>query len=79
LRVHLLDRLPPYARPLFLRLCPAMDVTATFKQAKGTLVREAFDPSAINDPVYFDHPVEQRFVRVDDRLYRDIREGRVRL
>jgi fatty-acyl-CoA synthase len=79
LRVHLLDRLPPYARPLFLRLCPAMDVTATFKQTKGTLVREAFDLSAINDPVYFDHPLEQRFVRVDDRLYRDIREGRVRL
>jgi fatty-acyl-CoA synthase len=79
LREHLRDRLPHYARPLFLRLCPAMDVTATFKQTKGTLVREAFDPSAINDPVYFDHPVEQRFVRVDDGIYRDIRTGRVRL
>ena len=79
LRDHLLDRLPPYARPLFLRVCPTIDVTATFKQTKVTLVREAFDPSAVSDPVYFDHPVEQRFVRVDDRLYRDIRAGRVRL
>jgi len=79
LRAHLVGRLPPYARPLFLRLCQGMDVTATFKQTKGSLVREAFDPSAVNDPLYFDHPVEQRFVPVDDRLYSDIRHGRVRL
>jgi fatty-acyl-CoA synthase len=79
LRDHLRDSLPPYARPLFVRICPAMDVTATFKQTKGTLVREGFDPSAVGDPVYFDHPSEQRFVRVDAALYRDIDEGRVRL
>jgi len=79
LRTHLRDRLPAYARPLFIRLCLQMDVTATFKQTKGTLVREGFDPSAIGDPIYFDHPVEQRFVRVDDNLYRDIQQGRVRL
>jgi fatty-acyl-CoA synthase len=79
LRAHLAERLPPYARPLFLRLCQGMDVTTTFKQTKGSLVREAFDPSAVNDPLYFDHPVEQRFVPVDDRLYTDIRHGRVRL
>jgi len=79
LRAHLGDRLPAYARPLFLRLCQGMDVTATFKQTKGSLVREAFDPSAVQDPIYFDHPVEQRFVRVDDRLHSEIRSGRVRL
>jgi fatty-acyl-CoA synthase len=79
LRAHLGDRLPSYARPLFLRLCPQMDVTTTFKQTKGALVREGFDPSVIGDPIYFDHPVEQRFVRMDASLYRDIREGRVRL
>jgi fatty-acyl-CoA synthase len=79
LRAHLRDRLPHYARPLFLRLCPAMDVTATFKQTKGTLVREAFDPSVVQDALYFDHPAEQRFVPIDDSLYRDIKAGRVRL
>ncbi len=79
LRNHLRDSLPPYARPLFIRLCPAMDVTTTFKQTKGALVREGFDPSVVADAVYFDHPVEQRFVRVDASLYRDIHEGRVRL
>ena len=54
-------------------------MTATFKHTKGSLVREAYDPAAVDDPLYFDHPVEQRFVPVDDRLYSDIRDGRVRL
>jgi fatty-acyl-CoA synthase len=79
LHVYLSKQLPSYARPLFLRLCQRLDVTATFKQTKGALVREGFDPSLIGDPIYFDHPVEQRFVRVDDGLYRDIQQGRVRL
>jgi fatty-acyl-CoA synthase len=79
LREHLRARLPHYARPLFVRICQAMDVTATFKQTKGTLVREGFDPSVVSDPVHFDHPLEHRFVRVDPALYRDIQQGRVRL
>src|SRR6201996_6594180 len=31
LAAHLKTRLPPYARPIFLRLTPALDVTGTFK------------------------------------------------
>jgi fatty-acyl-CoA synthase len=79
LRDHLRDRLAPYARPLFLRLCAAMDVTATFKQTKGTLLREGYDPSAVGEPVYVDHPIEQRFIRLDEPLFRDIQAGRFRL
>ena len=45
--------MPPYARPVFLRLQPQIDVTGTFKQRKVELVREGFDPSAIADPLYW--------------------------
>src|ERR1700742_39686 len=45
--------LAPYARPVFLRLQPQIDVTGTFKQRKVDLVREGFDPSTISDPLYW--------------------------
>ena len=46
---HLRDRLPSYARPLFLRIRGALDVTETFKPKTHHLAREGFDPAAIAD------------------------------
>ena len=54
-RRHLINCLPPYARPLFLRIRTNMDLTGTFKYAKTELVRQGFDPAASNDVLYFDH------------------------
>ena len=56
LRDHLVERLPDYARPVFLRLRDDIDVTATFKQRKIDLVKEGFDPVASDDPIYFNDP-----------------------
>ncbi len=56
LRKHLMHRLPPYARPLFLRIRDDIDVTGTFKHKKSDLVREGFDPKAMQDAIYFDDP-----------------------
>jgi fatty-acyl-CoA synthase len=53
LHAHLVERLPGYARPLFLRLCPALETTGTFKHKKSDLVRQGFDPACVNDPVYY--------------------------
>jgi fatty-acyl-CoA synthase len=47
------ERLPEYARPVFLRLCDEVDVTPIFKQKKINLVKEGFDPAASDDPIYF--------------------------
>src|SRR6185312_3462233 len=44
---RLAARLPHYARPIFLRLSPAIAVTGTFKQRKVDLVKDGFDPTAI--------------------------------
>lgn len=44
--------LPAYARPLFLRVREALEITGTFKQKKGDLKREAYDPSQVAEPLF---------------------------
>jgi fatty-acyl-CoA synthase len=78
-RDHLIERLPDYARPLFVRLRDDIDVTATFKQKKIDLVKQGFDPAGTEDPIYFNDPAAKAFVRLDPALYERIRLGEVRL
>jgi fatty-acyl-CoA synthase len=78
-RSHLARLLPAYARPVFLRVRPAMSLTATFKHPKSDLVSEGCDPTGIEDTLYFDHPAQQAFVPLDRSLYQDIADGRIRL
>jgi fatty-acyl-CoA synthase len=79
LRSHLMRLLPPYARPLFLRVQQGLDVTATFKHQKSRLASDGYDPSRIEDPLYFDHPARQTFVPLNAALYDDIRRGQIRV
>jgi fatty-acyl-CoA synthase len=78
-RLHLVDRLPDYARPLFLRVRDNLEVTATFKHTKGALVRDGYDPAAIADALYFHDRERQAFVRLDKSLYDRIQVGRLHL
>jgi fatty-acyl-CoA synthase len=78
-RQHLHKSLPDYARPLFIRVKPALDVTGTFKQRKMDLVKEGFDPAVVSDPLFFDHPAEGCFVAIDAGLAEAIRTQQVRL
>ncbi|MBF6129958.1 long-chain-acyl-CoA synthetase [Nocardia brasiliensis] len=43
--------LPPYARPVFIRVCPSLETTATLKLAKLALQREGFTPRD-GEPIY---------------------------
>jgi fatty-acyl-CoA synthase len=79
LRTHLEQRLPEYARPLFLRICDCIDATATFKQKKRDLARQGFDPDAIVDPLYFNDTQARAFVRLDRAIYQRIQLRQVRL
>ncbi|MGZ5879799.1 MAG: long-chain-acyl-CoA synthetase [Croceibacterium sp.] len=79
LHAHLRANLPDYARPQFLRIQPKIEVTGTFKQKKVDLVREGFNPTATSDPIYFNDPKAQAFVRLDPALYRSIESGEIRL
>ena len=75
-RQHLVERLPDYARPLFLRVLSEIEATETFKPKKLDLVRQSYDPSATADPIYFNDPVRQSFVKVDLELFQSIQSGK---
>jgi len=76
-RTHLVDHLPEYARPVFLRVRDDLEVTATFKHTKSALVREGYDPVAIADAIYFNDRDRQAFVRLDKSLYDRIQRGQI--
>lgn len=79
LRTHLINRLPGYACPLFVRILSEMELTATFKYTKTHLVRQGYDPQATADVIYFNHPDRQAFVQLDKILYDRIQSSNVRL
>ncbi|NEV76384.1 long-chain-acyl-CoA synthetase [Rhodopseudomonas sp. BR0C11] len=76
---HLTERLPTYARPLFLRLRTALDLTGTFKQAKQPLIAEGFDPSLVSDPLYVADIAAGRYVALDTDIFSRITRGAFRL
>jgi fatty-acyl-CoA synthase len=73
------DRLPEYARPLFLRFQDHLEVTSTFKTRKVELVSEGFDPVRVRDPLFFHDPRSGTFVPIDEVLYEDVISGKIRL
>jgi fatty-acyl-CoA synthase len=79
LRTFVAARLPDYARPLFVRIRDAIEVTATFKQKKLALVSEGFDPAETAEAIFFDDPRAGAFVRLDRALHAEIITGKVRL
>ncbi|XP_064170582.1 long-chain fatty acid transport protein 1a isoform X1 [Anguilla rostrata] len=71
--------LPPYARPVFLRISPQMDTTGTFKILKTRLQREGYNPRLTSDRIYFLNSRAGHYERVNEELYTTIVEGRMSL
>jgi fatty-acyl-CoA synthase len=78
-RADVAQRLPPYARPVFLRILTRLEATGTFKPRKQELVQAGFDPDRAAGPLYFDDPSAQRYVPVDAALFAAIAAGNVRI
>ena len=71
--------LPAYARPLFVRIAPAMDVTGTLKHVKVRLQREGYDPAVVRDPLYCRDDRAHTYVPLDAALKRRIDAGELQL
>jgi fatty-acyl-CoA synthase len=78
-RADVAQRLPHYARPVFLRILTSLEATGTFKPRKQDLVASGFDPALVKDPLYFDDARSQRYVPLDAALFAAIAAGHVRV
>jgi fatty-acyl-CoA synthase len=79
LHEYLARELPPYARPIFLRLRPEIETTSTFKYRKLDLVREGFDATLVQDPIYFDDPRSGEYVPLTPALTRKLTKGEIKI
>jgi len=79
LPAHLAQRLPVYARPVFIRISRELDATETFKQKKGELAREGFDPAMIADPLFMLEPRSGVYIALDSEAFTKLADGSMRL
>jgi fatty-acyl-CoA synthase len=78
-RNHLERLLPPYARPVFVRITDGIEATTTFKPIKVELVKQGYDPATTSDPIYFDDRARGSFVHIDEANFARIQAGEIRL
>jgi len=79
LRRALIASLPDYARPLFLRIVSALELTGTFKLRKQELALEGYDLGRVRDALYIDDRTRDAYVPLDEELHRRLKSGKLRL
>ena len=71
--VNAVDALPRYARPVFLRLCSALETTGTFRPKKADLVQAGYDRTIVADPLFVLQG--SHYVALDEALASRIASG----
>ena len=56
-----------------------IDISGTFKLQKNLLQEEGFNPTKIEDPMFFLDTKAGSYVKLDEELYQNIVSGAVRL
>ncbi|XP_063358606.1 long-chain fatty acid transport protein 4-like [Cydia amplana] len=80
LAADLAKDLPAYARPVFLRVMPTMDMTGTFKMKKTDLQKEGFDPALVKkDKLYYLDSKLGRYLPLGSEEYEKIVKGQIRI
>lgn len=73
---HVMGQLPPYARPVFLRIQRELDTTGTFKLVKGELRKQAYDLEQVEDDLYVMKPGSDQYVPLDQAFAKKLRAGK---
>ncbi|NXX58423.1 S27A2 synthetase, partial [Scopus umbretta] len=76
---HVNTHLPNYARPRFIRIKSAIELTATFKYRKVQLVEEGFNPAVIKDRLYFLDDKANLYVQMTQDIYNAVKKHHFRL
>ncbi len=75
---QLCEALPAYARPVFLRIQGAAELTGTFKLRKVELQAQGYDPSRSNDQYLYRDEAAGAFVKLDPQIFAGIQAGDIR-
>tara|TARA_B100000614_G_C14553337_1_gene494729 strand:+ start:1333 stop:3141 length:1809 start_codon:yes stop_codon:yes gene_type:complete len=71
-----IDKLPGYAQPVFVRIIEELETTGTFKLKKNDLREEAFHLDKVNeDRIFIKKPGEASYVPLDREYYDVIMSG----
>ncbi|XP_010156856.1 PREDICTED: very long-chain acyl-CoA synthetase, partial [Eurypyga helias] len=76
---HVNTHLPNYARPRFIRIKSAVELTATFKYRKVQLVEEGFNPAVVRDRLYFLDDKEKLYVQMTQDIYNLVKNHDLKL
>ena len=72
------EKLPSYARPVFVRIIEEMETTGTFKLKKGDLREEAYHLDKVNDDLIFvREPKSECYARLTSENYEQINNGTI--
>jgi len=73
------DVLPNYSIPIFVRLCDNLEITGPYKIKKVNLRNEAYNLKVIQDPLNFWDTTMKKYVPFTDMLYQDLMDGNLRM
>uniref|UniRef100_A0A8B9FQ39 long-chain-fatty-acid--CoA ligase n=1 Tax=Amazona collaria TaxID=241587 RepID=A0A8B9FQ39_9PSIT len=76
---HVKTHLPNYARPRFIRIKSAIELTATFKYRKVQLMEESFNSAVIKDRLYFLDDRENLYVQMTEDIYNSVKKHDLKL
>merc|ERR1719334_2642144 len=72
------EKLPSYARPMFLRFVQEIDLTATFKLKKRDLQREGFNPEVVSDDLFILDSKNKTYTPLTKEVFNNIANGNMR-
>lgn len=73
---YVVENIPNFARPLFIRIKNDFDSTGTHKIMKTKLVEEAYDMNKIDDPIYCMNKNQTHYEALTEQRFGEITAGR---
>jgi len=75
---YLINNLPPYGVPVFLRLKTKLATTSTHKLQKSVLKKEGINLELIDDALFVKLPHESNYIPFTKENYKDIQNGKIK-
>ena len=74
-----LEVLPKYSIPIFIRLKQKLEITGSKKIQKANLRKEGFNLNEIDEPMYLWDSSIKKYILFDQEKYQDILDGKIKL